>query len=104
LKRAGFPAEEIANFIGETVEDINEILEHDEEAAHAALLRKMAILDYNNGIYVTKERGKKDGDWKRSIIIAINLKQAGFSAKEIAGFIGRTVEDVNKIFEEQGLT
>jgi plasmid maintenance system antidote protein VapI len=31
------------------------------------------------------------------------LKRSGLSAKEIANIIDRTVEDVNKIIEEQGL-
>jgi predicted transposase/invertase (TIGR01784 family) len=104
----------------------------DKEALHAYHMREMAIYDYNNGMRASEERGAKRGEkkgrkegiaigekrgMKKGIAIgkeegreegkketAINLKHAGFSAKEIAGFIGKTVEDVNKILEEQGLS
>ncbi|MDR2027049.1 MAG: Rpn family recombination-promoting nuclease/putative transposase [Prevotellaceae bacterium] len=80
----------------------------DREALHAYHMREMAIYDYNSGMNASKERGreegKKEGREESKKEIAVNLKQAGFSAKEIAGFIGKTVEDVNKILEEQGLS
>jgi predicted transposase/invertase (TIGR01784 family) len=95
----------------------------DKEALHAYRMREMAIYDYNNGIYAAKEEGKEEGrkegkeegrkEGKEEGIaigearsekkIIINLKRSGLSAKEIANIIDRTVEDVNKIIEEQGL-
>jgi predicted transposase/invertase (TIGR01784 family) len=99
----------------------------DRDMLHAYRMREMAIYDYNNGISAAEERGiaigekrgekrgvvigekrgvaigEKRGDLERSIISTINLKNAGFSAQEIANFIGKTTDDVIKIFEEQGL-
>jgi predicted transposase/invertase (TIGR01784 family) len=79
----------------------------DRDMLHAYRMREMAIYDYNNGISAAEERGiaigEERGDLERSIISTINLKHAGFSAQEIANFIGKTTDEVIKIFEGQGL-
>jgi predicted transposase/invertase (TIGR01784 family) len=75
----------------------------DESILHFYRMREMAIYDYISGMSAAKEEGREKGDLERSIISTINLRQAGFSATEIAKFIGKTTEEINKILGEQGL-
>ncbi|MDR0725753.1 MAG: hypothetical protein LBF59_07095 [Prevotellaceae bacterium] len=55
------------------------------------------------GIEEGRAIGREKGREEVSIISTINLRQAGFSAEEIAKFIGKTAAEINKILEEQGL-
>ncbi|MDR0725754.1 MAG: Rpn family recombination-promoting nuclease/putative transposase [Prevotellaceae bacterium] len=99
----------------------------DKDLWHAYRMREMALSDYTSGMNAAEKRGEERGliigreegiaigeekgrekgiaigEEKSSIISTKNLRQAGFSAEEIAKFIGKTAAEINKILEEQGL-
>jgi predicted transposase/invertase (TIGR01784 family) len=99
----------------------------DKNMLHAYNMREMAVYDYNSGINTATKKGieigreegiaigkeegiaigKEEGiaiGKKEGIAISVmTLKYAGFPAEQVAQFVGLTVEEVNKIFEEQGL-
>jgi predicted transposase/invertase (TIGR01784 family) len=98
------------------------------EALRIYQMREKAVYDYNSGMSFAKREGLKEGEekglkkglkkgkleglkegeergLKKGIaLIAINLKQEGFSIEQIAHFTGKTTEEVIKIFKEHGLT
>lgn len=59
--------------------------------------RKMAIMDYNTGIYEAKEEGLKEGERKKQIEIAKELLKLGMNIEDIQKATKLTIEEIKKL-------
>jgi hypothetical protein len=80
------------------VQDKITFVAQDSDMLHEYRMREMAVYDFNNGMRAAELRGEQ----RSMATVAINLKQAGFSAGEIANFIGWTADETAKILKENG--
>jgi predicted transposase/invertase (TIGR01784 family) len=76
----------------------------DKETLRAYQMREMALSDFTSGISNARREGIAigRGDLKRSAIVAVNLRNDGFSVEKIADYTRLSVEDVIKILKEHG--
>jgi predicted transposase YdaD len=60
-------------------------------------MREKEIYDYNNGILTAEQEGRQE----EKALIAINLKQLGFSLEDIAKVTMLTTREIAQIINEQ---
>lgn len=81
--------------------DIIDEMSMDEKEWELYQSRKMAIMDYNTGIYEAKEEGKeeglKEGERKSKIEIAKELLKLGMSIEDIQKATKLTIEEIKKL-------
>lgn len=77
--------------------DIIDEMSMDEKEWELYQSRKMAIMDYNTGIYEAKEEGLKEGERKKQIEIAKELLKLGMSIEDIQKVTKLTIEEIKKL-------
>lgn len=81
--------------------DIIDEMSMDEKEWELYQSRKMAIMDYNTGIYEAKEEGKeeglKEGERKKQIEIAKELLKLGMNIEDIQKATKLTIEEIKKL-------
>lgn len=81
--------------------DIIDEMSMDEKEWELYQSRKMAIMDYNTGIYEAKEEGKeeglKEGERRKQIEIAKELLKLGMSIEDIQKATKLTIEEIKKL-------
>lgn len=77
--------------------DIIDEMSMDEKEWELYQSRKMAIMDYNTGIYEAKEEGLKEGERKKQIEIAKELLKLGMTIEDIQKVTKLTIEEIKKL-------
>lgn len=77
--------------------DIIDEMSMDEKEWELYQSRKMAIMDYNTGIYEAKEEGLKEGERKKQIEIAKELLKLGMNIEDIQKATKLTIEEIKKL-------
>lgn len=77
--------------------DIIDEMSMDEKEWELYQSRKMAIMDYNTGIYEAKEEGLKEGERKSKIEIAKELLKLGMNIEDIQKATKLTIEEIKKL-------
>lgn len=77
--------------------DIIDEMSMDEKEWELYQSRKMAIMDYNTGIYETTEKGKEEGERKSKIEIAKKLLKMKIPIEQIMEATGLTKEEIENL-------
>ena len=63
--------------------------------------RRLAIMDYNSGVYTAKEEGIKEGERKSKIEMAKELLKLGMSIEDIQKVTKLTIEEIKKLNQKK---
>jgi predicted transposase/invertase (TIGR01784 family) len=67
------------------------------EALRAYQMREMAMSDWTSGLNHARSEGEKDGIKKRSLEIALKMKNRKVPLEEIREYTGLSVEEIGRI-------
>jgi predicted transposase/invertase (TIGR01784 family) len=74
-----------------------EYVSRDKEALRAYQMRELAMSDWTSGLNHARREGALEGERKKAIEIARNLKGIGISGEQIANATGLPLEEIRRI-------